>query len=53
MFAEQVGKTMVINPGSTKFNNTCVILSLPDMEVRVLPLLNKIPLKIWNWGGTL
>lgn len=52
VFAEKLGRTLVINPGSTKFNNTSVILRLPDMEVQVLPLLNKTPLKIWNWGGT-
>lgn len=52
VFAEKLGRTLVINPGSTKFNNTSVILRLPDMEVQVLPLLNKTPLKIWNWRGT-
>ncbi|MBA3017551.1 MAG: metallophosphatase family protein [Proteobacteria bacterium] len=50
VFAEQLGRTLLINPGSTKFNNTCMILSLPNMEVQVLPLLNKTPLKVWNWG---
>ncbi len=50
VFAEQLGRTLLISPGSTKFNNTCMILSLPDMEVQVLPLLNKTPLKVWNWG---
>jgi len=50
VFAEQLGRTLLINPGSTKFNNTCMILSLPNMEVQVLSLLNKTPLKVWNWG---
>jgi len=50
VFAEQLGRTLLISPGSTKFNNTCMILSLPNMEVQVLPLLNKSPLRVWNWG---
>lgn len=50
IFAERMAKTLVINPGSTKFNHTCAILTLPELEVQVLPLSNKPPLKVWNWG---
>ncbi len=50
VFAEQLANTLVINPGSTKFNHACAILSLPDMEVQILPLSNRTPLKVWNWG---
>lgn len=50
VFAEQLGHTLVINPGSTKFNHTCAILSLPEVEFRVFPLSGKTPLKSWNWG---
>lgn len=50
VFAEQLGNTLVINPGSTKFNHTCAIMSLPDKEVRIFPLSGKEPLKSWNWG---
>lgn len=50
VFAEWLGQTLVINPGSTKFNNTCAILSLPDLEVRIVPLSGKTPRKVWHWG---
>jgi putative phosphoesterase len=49
VFAERVGNTLIINPGSTKFNHTCAILTLPELTVEVLPLSNKQPLKVWNW----
>jgi len=50
VFVEQLGDTLVINPGSTKFNHTCFILDLPDMNIRMFPLSNKTPVKAWNWG---
>jgi len=50
VFAEKLGKTLIINPGSTKFNHTCAVLSLPEMETRIFPLSGKAPLKVWNWG---
>jgi len=50
VFAEKLGNTLVINPGSTKFNHTCAVLSLPDMNCRGLPLSGKPPLTVWNWG---
>ena len=50
VFAELLGQTLVINPGSTIFNNTCAILSLPELEVRNVPLSGKTIRKIWNWG---
>jgi len=50
VFAEMAGRTLVINPGSTVFNHTCAILSLPDQEVSIVPLSGKKPRKIWHWG---
>jgi len=50
VFAERLGDTLVVNPGSTKFNHTCAILDLPAMECQVFPLSNKTPLRTWNWG---
>ena len=47
---EQLGNILVINPGSTVFNHTCAVLSLPDMKVRIFPLSGKTPRKTWNWG---
>ncbi len=51
LFAERLGDTLVINPGSTQFNHSCAILSLPDLEVRIFPLSNQTLLKSWNWGA--
>ncbi len=50
VFAEKLGNTYVINPGSTVFNHTCAILSLPDMICQVVPLSGKTPISVWNWG---
>ncbi len=50
VFTEKLGRTLVINPGSTQFNHTCMILYLPEMEVTIFPLSGKTPLKVWNWG---
>lgn len=49
VFAQQLGGTLVINPGSTKFNHTCAILTLPDMTVQFFPLPGKNPILAWNW----
>lgn len=50
VFAEQLGTTLVINPGSTEYNHTCGILSLPDMKFQLFALSNKKPIRSWNWG---
>ena len=50
VFAERLGEVLVINPGSTLFNHTCAILTLPEMEVRFIGLSGKQPLLSWNWG---
>jgi putative phosphoesterase len=50
VFAEQLGSTLIVNPGSTEFNHTCGILSLPDMQFQVFALSHKQPVKAWNWG---
>lgn len=50
VFAEQLGNVFVVNPGSTQFNHTCMILTLPDMTVKTYALEGKQPLKSWNWG---
>ncbi len=50
VFSEQLGNTLVINPGSTQFNHSCGILSLPDMQFELFSLSNKVILKSWNWG---
>ncbi len=50
VFTEQMGNVFVVNPGSTQFNHTCMILTLPDMAVETYALEGKQPLKSWNWG---
>lgn len=50
VFAEQLGDVLVVNPGSTRFNHTCAILHLPELVVEFLPLGDKEPEMVWNWG---
>ena len=50
VFAERLGHVLVINPGSTLFNHTCAILTLPGMTVEIFPLSGKKPIMSWNWG---
>ena len=50
VFAESIGDTLVINPGSTVFNNSCAILRLPQMSVEMIALSGKAIEKTWNWG---
>jgi putative phosphoesterase len=50
VFYEQLGDTLLINPGSTRFNHTCAVLTLPAMELEVFALSGKQPVKCWNWG---
>lgn len=50
VFAEYLGDTLVINPGSSVFNHSCAILRLPEMTVEMLPLSGKQIETTWNWG---
>jgi len=50
VFAEWLGRTLVVNPGSTAFNNSCAVLSLPDLKVTFIPLSEKGIRKVWHWG---
>jgi len=50
VFNTQIGSVQVINPGSTQFNHSCMILSLPDMRVETYALGNREIVKTWNWG---
>lgn len=50
VFAERLGDLLVVNPGSTCFNHTCMVLQLPELEVDVLPLPGREPILAWNWG---
>jgi putative phosphoesterase len=50
VFAERVGDTLVVNPGSSAFNHSCAILRLPEMTVQMIPLSGQAIRKTWNWG---
>jgi putative phosphoesterase len=50
VYAQLIAGTLVINPGSSVFNNCCAILSLPEMKVEMFPLSGKPIEKTWNWG---
>ena len=50
VFCERIGGTLVINPGSTRFNHSCAILNLPGLELQIFGLSGKQPVRSWNWG---
>ena len=50
VFAEQLGSTLVINPGSTAYNHSCAILTLPEMSVEFHALSGKQIKRCWNWS---
>lgn len=50
VYAEKMGTTLVINPGSTQFNHSCVVLSLADLDVQWFSLSGLVIQKSWNWG---
>jgi putative phosphoesterase len=50
VYAEQLGQTLVVNPGSTLFNHSCATITFPGLECRFYSLSGKNMLKAWNWG---
>ncbi len=50
VFAEQLGDVFVVNPGSSEFNHSCMILTLPDLQVQTFALQGKEILKSWNFS---
>lgn len=50
VYAEQLGEVLVINPGSTVFNHSCMILSLPDLSVQTFALGKQKIIKCWNFS---
>ncbi len=50
IFAEQLGSTLVINPGSVPFNHSCMILSLPDLGVETFALGGREIVNCWNFS---
>jgi putative phosphoesterase len=50
VFAEQLGHTLVINPGSTWFNHCCAVLVLPDIAIKWFALSKQAIRPTWHWG---
>ena len=50
VFAERIGGVLVANPGSTVFNHSCAILSLPDLSLRKYALGGHEIVDCWNFG---
>lgn len=50
VFAEQLGDIFAINPGSSQFNHSCMILSLPDLRLETFALDDKPIIKAWNFS---
>ena len=50
VYAERLGKLLVINPGSVPFNHSCMILSLPDLEVSSFALGGRDIIYCWNFS---
>ena len=50
VFAEHLGDTFVVNPGSSVYNHSCAILNLPELTVDFFSLSGNEILKSWNWG---
>jgi putative phosphoesterase len=50
VYAEQLGRVLVINPGSVPFNHSCMVLSLPDLRVETYALGNREITHCWNFS---
>lgn len=50
VFAERLGETLVINPGSSRYNHCCAVLQLPSLTVQWFALSGRKITKSWNWG---
>ena len=50
VYSLPLGNTLVINPGSSQFNHSCMILTLPEMHVQTFNLEQKEIVKCWNFS---
>ena len=50
VYAERIAGVFVVNPGSSAFNHSCMILSLPDLTVETFALGGRELVKCWNFG---
>ncbi len=52
-FAEQLADTLVINPGSSCYNHSCAILTVPELTVEWFGLSGRAVAPVWHWGDQL
>ena len=50
VYAEKIGHVWVVNPGSSAFNHSCMILNLPQMTVETFALGGREIVKCWNFS---
>ncbi len=50
VYAVQLGGVFVVNPGSSVFNHSCMILTLPDLTVQTFALDQREIIKCWNFS---
>jgi putative phosphoesterase len=50
VYSLHIGDTLLINPGSSQFNHSCMILTLPEMSVQTFNLEQKEIVKCWNFS---
>ena len=50
VYAETLGGVFVVNPGSSAFNHSCMILTLPDLVVETRALGGRDIVRCWNFG---
>ncbi len=50
VYAVQLGDVLVVNPGSSQFNHSCMILELPALTVQIFALENRKIEKSWNFS---
>ena len=50
VYAETLGGPLVVNPGSTAFNHSCMILTLPELAVETFALGGREIIRCWNFG---
>ena len=50
VYAEHLGGVFVVNPGSSVFNHSCMILSLPELEVETFALAGQDIIKCWRFS---
>lgn len=50
-FDVRLGRTLVINPGSSSYNHSCVVLTVPQLEVTWHALGGREISRVWNWGS--